>query len=950
MFQKLLFSTLFLLSFSVLSAQDVRGKVTDSEDGQPVPNASVVLVGTGQITATDAEGEFVLRNANCKLARCTLTVTLDGYTPMDIEYSGTSLSMDPISVALKRIEMLVQAETTRPTDIPTVTMEEAESNEEGALEIANVLNASQDVFQRISNFAWSAFRFRERGYDSGLFLTFINGMPFNDLETGFTAFGEFGGLNDVFRQRTSTIGLNPAEFAFSGVGGATFIDTRASAQRKQTRVSYASGNRTYRNRAMATFSTGLMPGGWAVVLSGSHRWGQEGFVEGTFMDAWAYFLGVEKKFNQRHSLGLTVFGAPTKRGRSADSYQEMFDLAGSNFYNPNWGYWNGKKRNGSVANNHQPTAILRYDWTPSMNTNLMATLYAQSGKNDLSRVNFINGRNPGADFNRRLPSSFENPEMAALQADLLRSDEAYRQINWPFLYQSNQLSNVTIPNADNTGESLTGHGSVYVMAIERSVNTDAGANVVINHTFNPRLTLNGGALYQYYLGKNYKVVDDLLGGDFWVDWDFLGNFDSPTNLLSRNNDLLNPNNIVREGEKFGWDYDENIRKSSAWAQIQFSLPRLQFFAAAEGGQTQMWREGYMQSGRFPNTSLGESEKLNFTTYNVKAGATYKINGRNYLYVNGLAGTRAPLLRNAYFQARNRDLTVPNLEVSQTQSVEGGYLLRAPNYKARVTGYFTTFQNETENIFASAWSVLRVINELDLAAIGFGADDASVEQPIFFGSSILQHVDRRHAGIEAAIEAKPVPSWVFTAAASLGNYVYTNRPTLLISLDNSSATVPIINPGQVYQKDFYVSRTPQTAASVGVKYEGKRFWFASLTLNYAANSWYDFDRVRRTSKYVTGLDPNSDIWRTIIDQQNGGANYTLDFFGGKSFMIERGGKRYFINFNLGVSNLLDNQNIVLSGRDSYRNVFRNDVADSRFYTNELLYAFGRNYFTSVTLRM
>lgn len=952
MFPKLIFPTLIFLSLTAaLSAQDLRGTVTDSDDGQPVANVSVVLSGTGKVVSTDANGQFVLRGATCTTARCTLSISLDGYTPTTYEFPSNSLSLDPITVSLARIATPVQEETTKPADIPTVTLEEADSETEGAGEVANVLNASQDVFHRVSNFAWSAFRFRERGYDGGLFQTFINGMPFNDLETGFTAFGEFGGLNDVMRLRTSTVGLDPAEFTFGGPGGSTLIDTRASSQRKQIRFSYASGNRTYRNRVMGTVSTGLMPGGWAVTLSGSHRWGDEGYVAGTFMDAWAYFVGIDKKFNAKHSLSLNVFGAPTKRGRQGDSFQEMFDLAGSNFYNPNWGYQNGKKRNITVSDNHQPTTILRYDWVPSTKTNVMATLYAQSGKNDFTRGNFINGRNPSPDFNRRLPSSMESPETAALQAELLRSDESYRQINWAALYDANRLNRVTIANAEGKGESVTGLNSIYIVANERSQNTEAGANIIVNHTFSPRLTFNGGALYQYYLGKNFKVVDDLLGGDFFVDWDFLGNFDKPENLLSRNSNLLNPNNLVREGDKLGWDYDENIRKASAWAQLQYSLPRWQFFAAAEGGQTQMWRTGHMQNGRFPNNSLGDSEKLSFTTYGAKGGITYKANGRNYFYVNGYYGTQAPFFRSAFFQARTRDLTVPNLEVSKTESVEGGYLLRAPNYKARLTGYLTNFKDETQSIFANQWSVSRVINELDLASLNLGGDPAALaaalEQPFFFGSTILQGIDRRHAGIEAAIEAKPLTSWVFTAAASVGNYVYTNRPKAIISLDNSPVPLP---PITIYQKDFYVPRTPQTAASLGVKYEGKKFWFASLTLNYAAQSWYDFDRVRRTQQYVTGLNPNTPVFRTIIDQQEAPANYTLDFFGGKSFMIQRGGKRYFINFNLGVNNLLDNQDIVLAGRDAYRNVFRNDVVDPRFYTNELLYAFGLNYFASITLRM
>ncbi len=40
---------------------------------------------------------------------------------------------------------------------------------------------------------------------------------------------------------------------------------------------------------MATASTGLMDNGYAFTVSASKRWAEEGYVEGTFYDAWAYY-------------------------------------------------------------------------------------------------------------------------------------------------------------------------------------------------------------------------------------------------------------------------------------------------------------------------------------------------------------------------------------------------------------------------------------------------------------------------------------------------------------------------------------------------------------------------------------------------------------------------------------------------------------------------------------
>lgn len=961
MFQKFFLLTLCLCGAFFVSAQNavLRGKVTDAENNAPISDVSVVLSNTGYVAATESDGSFEI--PNLRPNRYTVVLSAVGYFPLettvdvkaDNSMSGSADSK-VVQFVLKRDQAPSDEITVKPTatpvataDIPTVTLDEAESETEGAGDVANLLHASRDVFQNMSGFGWSPFRFRERGYDGGNFYTLLNGAPFNDLESGLTFFGEFGGLNDVLRFRSSTVGMDPADFAFSEIGGATLIDTRASVQRKQVRASYAITNRAYRHRAMVTASTGLMPGGWAFTLSASRRWAQEGYVPGTFFDGYSYFLSADKKIGNKHGLNLTILGAPTKRGRSADSYQEMYDIAGSNYYNPLWGYQNGEKRNAQVTHNHQPLAILRYDWKPNEKTNLTAAFHGQTGVSGFTRINWMNGANPAPDYNRRLPFALPDPEQMPIWRQQLAENEALRQIDWQALYDANRHSNYdVIQNAEGiAGNTVSGNRSIYIVEDQRSDNTEAGANVFFSHSFTPRVLLNGGATYQWYKGKNFKVMDDLLGGDYWIDRDFFSSVSGTLGLVGGDNNLLLPNNIIREGDVFGYDYDEHITKANAWAQGQFSLSRFQFFLGAEGGQTTLQRHGHMQNGRFPDASLGDSEKLSFNTYGVKGGATWKMNGRNFLYANGYYGTRAPLFRSAFMQPRIRNKVVPNLEVSSIQSVEGGYLLRAPRIKARFTAYWTEFLNETENTFINSQTGGRVLRNSQVVELDDN-NDAYLEVPIFFGASVMQGVNRRHVGIETGIEARLTPAWIVSGAAAIGKYIYTSRPSMLIAVDNGLNA--LVNPGPVYQKNFYVPRTPQTAGSISLKHENKRFWFAALTLNYMDNLWYDFDRARRTGAYTLELDNTLPVWNTIVEQVKAPSAFTLDFFAGKSIRMADG--KYFLYFNAGINNILNNQNIVVSGRESYYNIYRTDAVDQRFYSHELVYAPGINYFISVAWRM
>ena len=118
---------------------------------------------------------------------------------------------------------------------------------------------------------FSAARFRVRGYDNENNVTYMNGVPMTDLNNGNSMFFLWGGLNDVTRNRESFTGLSASTFAFGEIGGGSYIDTRASKQRKQLSASFALSNQTHNNKTMVTYGTGLMKGGWAVAGSLSRR-------------------------------------------------------------------------------------------------------------------------------------------------------------------------------------------------------------------------------------------------------------------------------------------------------------------------------------------------------------------------------------------------------------------------------------------------------------------------------------------------------------------------------------------------------------------------------------------------------------------------------------------------------------------------------------------------------
>ena len=640
MFQKLLSICLALIFAQTIGAQSasLKGSVKDADNDIPLADVSVVASGTGKFAATDRAGSFTLENL--AFGDQTIVVSRTGYFPQEIRFNVKASSDNRLDVRLRRDP----SATNNISEIPTITLEEAEAETEGSGGVANLLNASRDVFQQVTGFGWGNFRFRERGYDSEHFPLYLNGVNINDPETGYAYYGEIGGLNDVLRNRESSVGLAPCQFAFSEIGGATNLDLRASTQRKQIRATYAVSNRTYTNRAMLTMNTGLMPGGWAVSVSGSRRWGQEGYFDGTFFDGYSYFIGVDKKIGRKHLLNLTLLGAPSKRGKQGDSFEEMYDIAGTHRYNPNWGYQNGEKRNAAVGSSNQPIGILRYDWQPQPGTSVSTSVYGQAGPRGDTRLEWFDAGNPAPDYNRRLPSAILEPTLAAEWEAALRADENLRQIDWNRFYDENSRNSFTVNNAEGIqGNNITGNRSQYIVEEQRSDSKELGFNSVLNQQLNDHSKLHAGVNYRWYRGQNFKVVNDLLGGDYWLDINKFASQDFPGQPDKEDNDMLHPANVVRKGDIFGYNYNENIRNGGTWVQMQTDLNRFSLYGGGEVGITQFWRTGKTQNPRFPDNSLGNSERQSYYTYGAKAGVTYKFNGRNYMYANVLP---APERRNS----------------------------------------------------------------------------------------------------------------------------------------------------------------------------------------------------------------------------------------------------------------------------------------------------------------
>jgi len=312
----------FLFLTSIGWSQFVTGKIIDADSGEAVKEAKVTLIGSEETVRSDNNGIFKISPPG--VGRFSYSVTVDGF---ELFLSNFTFQ-DDIDLDLGTIRIFPMVNT-NADEIAFINESEISESDEGS-EVVSLLTASRDEFSRTAAFDFGVARFKIRGYQNNHSEIFLNGMPMNDLDDGYVAWSIWGGLNEVTRRQQSNHSLEPSFFAFGGLGGSNHVSTLASDQRKQIRASYSLTNRSYRQRAMLTYSTGMLQSGWAFSFSGSRRWSQEGYVEATFYDAYAYFASIDKKLNEKHLLNLTLLNAPNQRGKQSGAVQEIYDILDDN--------------------------------------------------------------------------------------------------------------------------------------------------------------------------------------------------------------------------------------------------------------------------------------------------------------------------------------------------------------------------------------------------------------------------------------------------------------------------------------------------------------------------------------------------------------------------------------------------------------------------------------------
>ena len=794
------------------------------------------------------------------------------------------------------------------------TFTEAQLGEdENVTQSVSIISSSTNAYANEVGYRWSPVRFKYRGYNAKYNEMYINGNPANDVERGDFRYSFVGGLNNQTRNMESALPFEGNNFSMTALGGSNNYNFRPSAMPVGQKFSLAGANRNYTARAMYSYNSGLNNNGWAWSAALTYRWANRGYVEGMFYNSLSYFLGLEKVFSNRHSLSLVTWGNPTERATQSASTDEMYWLANNYNYNPNWGYQDGKKRNSRVVNDFAPAALLTWDFKIDDNTKLTTSLLGKYAMYSSTRLNYNNATNPAPDYYSLMPSYFYNvwdkddsdtntpSALDSWQAavDFFRSSKANRQINWDKLYYSNKMASAQ--GADAMYYQQAYHDDQLAFSLSSSLHKD----------FSSSSSLNVGVNLSTNKGMHYQTMEDLMGATSFHNSNYyvIGTYtETAPEAFYDLNDGSTPK-LVKEGDRFGYDYNVFVNRAQAWTGYELSLDRAKLFVSGRIGGTSLQREGKMRNGLAANNSYGKSEKAYFLDGGGKAGISINAGRGNTIYLGGGYEWKAPTANVAFASPQINNDFVKDLSTEKILSAEVGYQYQTSWLHANIQGYYSRLQDVTE------YSM-------------FYYDNANS-----FSYVSLSGINKHYYGVELGLDFKVTSAFSIKTLATVSEAKYANNANVRYMLSDDGKYYDDI----VVNKNMREGGTPLSAYSIDLSYNTNG-WYLDLIGNYYDRIYLYYTPV---SRYYSNLPIAKDEnGNTIVDEDNkpmrdiskvpsqakGKGGFMLDASIGKSIYIGK----HQMSINLTLTNILNNRKIVTGGMEQNRQSYDDSGEAIRTY--------------------
>ncbi len=772
-FNQFLCITVLTLFSTVMYAQStVNGKIIDGDMNAPLPGANIIVKGTSTGATTDFDGNFTL---NAKSNSGEIVVSYVGYVSQTIAFSGDTdlgtITLLSSNVGLDEIMIVASVAVDRKTPVAVSTIKSADiALKLSTQEFPEILKSTPGVYTTRAGGGYGDGRINLRGFNSQNVAVMINGIPVNDMENGRVYWSNWAGLGDVTSTMQVQRGLGASKVAVASVGGTINIITKTTDAIQGGNITTGIANDGYLKYGM-TYSTGLTDKGFAATVSASKISG-DGYVDGTEFSGYNYFLSLSQQINVAHRISFTAFGAQQEHGqrynRSTIAQLKETD-SGPQKANKDWGYKNGEVYHQSYNFYHKPQMSLNHLWNINDKSVISTSLYASFGSGGGRRDE---GTKIGSD-DYRIGSTGLQP------------------IDFDRVVAENQANGV--------------NGSSDIISSSRNSHEWYGILSSYKNRVNDALTISGGFDGRYYIGSHWYQVDDLLGGQFFLD---------------NESDTFAFGKPLKVGDHYNKDYDGIVLRYGLFGQAEYQVNEsLNLFVA-----TDISNSSYQQKEYMNNTITGSrsSDSVDFLGYGIKGGGNYNLDVNNNVFVNVGYFSKAPFLDSVFLDEDGIDAN-EGAENEKVFSAELGYGFRGERLSANVNVYYTNWLDKTLN-----------------GSIGTGED-------IFFYN--LLGIDALHQGIEIDFRYKATDNLTVTGMASLGDWKWKSNVSASVR-NQAGDEVDVV---EVFAKNLKVGDAAQTTFALGADYKLAPKSNIYVDYNFAGDNYASYDVTNRGSSDLP------DVW-------------------------------------------------------------------------------------------
>ena len=808
----LLVAVLSICSAAAFAQTTVKGQLVDSETGEPLVGAAVMVEGTSQGTVTDIDGYFKQGVAQGG----TLVFKYVGFKDLKkkITQKGASvdlgvIKMDPDAVMLADVTITSSVAVARKTPVAVSTVDPVFIEDRlGSQEFPEILKSTPGIYTTKDGGGYGDAKTTVRGFKSENVAMMVNGVPMNGMENNKVYWSNWSGLSDVTRSMQVQRGLGASKVSSPAVGGSINIIAKSTEAQKGGFVSYGMGNDGY-NKILFGVSSGLSKDGWAFTLLGGKTWG-DGYVQGTEFEGYTWFASIAKRFNENHQLTLTAFGSPqwhnqrnNQNGLSIKEWQRVKKYMGDDSpykYNPTFGYdKNGQVRNSSRNEYHKPQISLNHLWQIDQKSSLSTALYVSIGRG--------NGYSGTGDKTNR--SGWYGATNGLV-------NNTYRNADGTFAYDQVQ---------DLNEQSTT--GSKMIMA--KSMNNHMWYGLLSTYTtkFGEYFDFYGGIDLRYYKGLHQNIITDLYNGAYFVD-------PNRSDIKADNNPLANDPNYVNQklgvGDVIYRDYDGFVMSEGVFAQLEYNRDKLSAFVSGGASNTGYWRYDRL----YYSKDKAKSDTKNYLGGNIKGGVNYNLTENHNVFVNAGFISRAPMFDTSFINSQNSHARNGDAKNEKIMSFEAGYGYRSRFFTANLNAYYTRWIDKAL---------------YDSDTMEYKVDDVNVTDRYTLN---MTGANADHWGIELDFIAKPF-KWIdVTGMFSWGDWrwngtatgYYFNSAGQIMTDFKGGIIEDMANAGDyranIKMDNVHEGGSAQTTAALGVNVRPLKDLRISLDWNFFARNYADYD--------------------------------------------------------------------------------------------------------------